>query len=219
MPNQPRSRTLAPQTLKALTRNPAAGAFLIPVDWKALKLPTYPKIVKHPMDLGTIQQKLESSRYGKVQDFIADVKLVWSNAKAFNLEGSDIYEVAMLLEEEFDSKLEVHDGPLREGGGSKGQGGSGASSGGSLAGEQLAACKTAMRELRKHKDAGAFLEPVDWKVRACMRRRCLQRARRERGRGCSRGMRDSSPRAAASAAQDGRCCSAAAACSVAHAHG
>ena len=40
------------QTLKTLMRSPAATPFLLPVDWKALKLPTYPKIVKNPMDLG-----------------------------------------------------------------------------------------------------------------------------------------------------------------------
>ena len=61
-------------------KNPAAGAFLVPVDWKALKLPTYPKIVKHPMDLGTVQSKLEASRYATVEAFVADVELVWKNA-------------------------------------------------------------------------------------------------------------------------------------------
>ena len=75
----------------------------------------------------------------------------------------------MLLEEEFEGKLELQSGPLREGGASSskgggGGGGGGGSSGGALSGEQLAQCKAAMRELRKHKDAGAFLEPVDWKA-------------------------------------------------------
>ena len=40
--------------LKAMQRNPAAGPFLAPVDWRALKLPTYPKMIKTPMDLGTV---------------------------------------------------------------------------------------------------------------------------------------------------------------------
>lgn len=35
--------------LKHLQKNPAAYAFLTPVDWKALKLPTYPKMIKKPM--------------------------------------------------------------------------------------------------------------------------------------------------------------------------
>jgi len=153
---------LCTKALKAIMKNPAAGAFLVPVDWKALKLPTYPKIVKNPMDLGTVLQKLESARYGKVEDFVADVEQVWKNAKLFNLEGSDIYEVAALLEGEFQGKLEVTSGPLREGG-SKGGGGGPSSGGDTLAGEALTKCKAAVRDLRKHKDAAVFLEPVDWK--------------------------------------------------------
>ena len=66
------------------------------------------------MDLGTVQQKLEASRYAKVEDFVNDVELVWKNAKIFNLEGSDIYEVATILDGEFSSKLEVTSGALRE---------------------------------------------------------------------------------------------------------
>jgi len=148
------------KVLKTIMKNPAAGAFLIPVDWKALKLPTYPKIVKNPMDLGTVQQKLESGRYGKVEDFISDVQLVWKNAKLFNLEGSDIFEVASLLDEEFTSKLDVTTGPLREAGS---RGGPSSGGGDTLSGDQLAQTKAAVREVRKHKDAAVFLEPVDWK--------------------------------------------------------
>ena len=35
---------------------------------------------------------------------------------------------------------------------------------GSLGGEALAACKGVLKELKKHKDCGVFLEPVDWKA-------------------------------------------------------
>jgi len=98
LPDWERNVQACTKALKSLMKNPAAGAFLMPVDWKALKLPTYPKIVKNPMDLGTVLQKLEASRYAKVEDFASDVQLVWKNAKAFNLEGSDIYEVAVILE-------------------------------------------------------------------------------------------------------------------------
>jgi len=161
-----KNHQLCAKALKMIMKNPAAGAFLVPVDWKVLKLPTYPKIVKHPMDLGTISNKLEDRRYGKVEEFVADVNLVWTNAKLFNLEGSDIYEVATLLDEEFQSKLDVTSGPLREPGSKGGSSGGGGSGGGgeALSGEQLSQCKAAVRELRKHKDAAAFLEPVDWKT-------------------------------------------------------
>jgi len=150
--------------LRGIQRNPEAGAFLAPVDWKALKLPTYPKIVKNPMDLGTVEAKLSANRYATVEDFAKDVRLIWTNAQAFNLEGSEIYQIASILSDDFESKMaEVRPGPLREGGGaSKSSGGSSGQE--ALSGESLAGCKKVVRDLRAHKDAGPFLEPVDWKA-------------------------------------------------------
>ena len=156
--------------LKQLQRNPRASAFMMPVDWKVLKLPMYPKLIKHPMDLGTVQAKLDMSCYNTVSDFAADVRLVWSNALRFNVEGSDIYDAAMIMQNEFDAKMtDVRSGPLREtAGNTTASGGSGSgrlfSSAGALCGEALAGCKGVVREMRKHKDAQVFLEPVDWKV-------------------------------------------------------
>ena len=159
------------QVLRALQKNPQAEPFLMPVDWKGLKLPTYPKIIKNPMDLGTVEQKLLSNRYAAVADYASDVRLIWSNAQAFNLEGSDIYELAASLAVDFDGKMaQVALGPLREAGGGGGggvgggRGGGGGGSGDVLSGESLASCKMVVRDLRKHKDAHFFLEPVDWKA-------------------------------------------------------
>ena len=104
-----------------------AAVFMDPVDWKALELPDYPMIVKKPMDLGTIEKKLAKSKYATVQNFIADVALVWNNAKLYNEEGSDIHELAVQLDGEFTCKLEVTSGALREPTG--GGGGAGGSSG------------------------------------------------------------------------------------------
>lgn len=80
--------------LKAIQRNPRAGPFLMPVDWKALKLPQYPKMIKNPMDLGTIENKLTNGSYRTARDFVDDVRLIWSNACTFNTEGSDVFELA-----------------------------------------------------------------------------------------------------------------------------
>jgi bromodomain-containing factor 1 len=41
--------------LEELEEKPEAEPFGTPVDWKGLNLPDYPKIVKKPMDLGTIK--------------------------------------------------------------------------------------------------------------------------------------------------------------------
>eukprot|EP00316_Scyphosphaera_apsteinii_P021022 CAMPEP_0119314896 /NCGR_PEP_ID=MMETSP1333-20130426/34085_1 /TAXON_ID=418940 /ORGANISM="Scyphosphaera apsteinii, Strain RCC1455" /LENGTH=345 /DNA_ID=CAMNT_0007320097 /DNA_START=91 /DNA_END=1128 /DNA_ORIENTATION=+ len=151
--------------LKALQRAPAAIAFLAPVDWKTLKLPTYPKMIKHPMDLGTVEQKLSAGRYATVSDFTNDVNQIWENAHIFNQEGSDIYDAATQLRLDFEQRMRsVPDGPLREGSASAGGRSSSAGGSSTLAGEELAQCKKIVGELRKKNDAEAFLEPVDWKA-------------------------------------------------------
>eukprot|EP00965_Chrysotila_dentata_P253877 6211483-Pleurochrysis_carterae.AAC.2 len=143
-----------------MQRAPAAVAFLSPVDWKALKLPSYPKIIKQPMDLGTVENKLMGGKYATVSEFKEQVNLIWDNAHLFNEEGSDIYDSATQLRLDFEQRMRsVPDGPLREGGGS--------SSGGASAGlssDDLAHCKAILKELKKKHEAEAFLTPVDWKA-------------------------------------------------------
>jgi len=146
--------------LKQLQKNPNAYAFLEPVNWKELKLVTYPKMIKNPMDLGTVEKKLGDSKYETTEDFRRDVDQIWQNAHIFNQEGSEIYDVASLLQSVFSEKMkEVEPGPLRDDGGSGGGGGS--SSG--MTPDELGQCKAIVRDLKKHKDAAPFLEPVNWK--------------------------------------------------------
>ena len=47
-------------------------------------VPDYPKIVKNPMDLGTIHEKLKRNQYPSHLEFAADVRLVFSNCRLFN---------------------------------------------------------------------------------------------------------------------------------------
>ena len=146
--------------LQQMKRKKEAIFFLAPVDWKALELPLYPKLIKKPMDLGTVEQKLHDSAYKTVAEFVDDVNLVWSNAQIFNLEGSDIYNMAQSCKEAFEGKMaDVDDqGALRE---KKGGGGGGG--GGSLSGDEYAAVKKVVVDLKRMKNAELFLSPVDWK--------------------------------------------------------
>ena len=93
--------------LKAVKRKKEAIFFLDPVDWKALNLPLYPKLIKKPMDLGTVEQKLQDTpcAYKTVAAFADEVNLVWSNAQLFNLEGSEIYEFASSCKSAFEAKM------------------------------------------------------------------------------------------------------------------
>lgn len=77
--------------------------FQEPVDCEAN--PEYKKIVKNPMDLGTIKEKLIAGTYAAhyvpksswddvVLAVLKDVELVWHNCFTFNYEGSSIYRMA-----------------------------------------------------------------------------------------------------------------------------
>ena len=83
--------------LQDFRKMPQAVLFLEPVDWEKLRLPLYPKIIKNPMDLKTIKEKLDRNQYSNIFEFNQDMNLIWSNAKAFNRPGSDIFKSAEFL--------------------------------------------------------------------------------------------------------------------------
>lgn len=53
-----------------------------------MNLTDYPTIVKHPMDLSTIDKKFKDGKYKYVEDFLDDVQLIWDNCKLFNMSTS-----------------------------------------------------------------------------------------------------------------------------------
>ena len=68
------------ELLKPILKHPKAADFLQPVDWQRYGLTDYPKVITQPMDLGTIQKRLETRSYPDASAFVRDVRLVWSNA-------------------------------------------------------------------------------------------------------------------------------------------
>lgn len=77
---------------KELWPHKSAGPFQQPVDPIALGIPDYPNIIKHPMDLRTIYEKLGSRGYFTPLEFRDDIRLVWSNCAKFNLASSPVSE-------------------------------------------------------------------------------------------------------------------------------
>lgn len=57
--------------------------FLQPVQDRNI-LPDYKSKIKHPMDLTTLQNRLESGRHSKVSDFVLDLRRIFSNCLIFN---------------------------------------------------------------------------------------------------------------------------------------
>lgn len=91
--------------IKQLKRHRDAPAFLHPVDPVLLKIPDYPLVVKHPMDLTTVERKLTNLEYDAVEDFVQDLNLVFSNCYLYNGREATISICASNLESSLNSSL------------------------------------------------------------------------------------------------------------------
>uniref|UniRef100_A0A1D1Z9E8 Transcription factor GTE10 n=1 Tax=Anthurium amnicola TaxID=1678845 RepID=A0A1D1Z9E8_9ARAE len=92
------------QLLKRLLQHPFSWVFSEPVDIVKLNIPDYYTIIKHPMDLGTIKNKLTSGTYASLLDFASDVRLTFTNAKIYNPPGNDVHTIANEMNELFELK-------------------------------------------------------------------------------------------------------------------
>ena len=79
---------------ETMEKDPQAYDFLAPVDYVALNILDYPKIITHPMDLGTVKNNLLNGEYKIFQDFMSDINLIWKNCRTYNLPGSEIVKMA-----------------------------------------------------------------------------------------------------------------------------
>lgn len=91
--------------MRTLKKHRDANAFLQPVDVVQLNVPDYFKIIKYPMDLGTIDEKLSHYRYENVRDFISDVRLVFNNCYKFNGPEAMISMLCQNVESAFEKSL------------------------------------------------------------------------------------------------------------------
>lgn len=80
--------------------------FHLPVDRKAV--PDYYDHIKYPMDFKTMSERLKSNYYVNKRLFIADMKRMVSNCKAYNSPDTEYYNCAMNLEKWFNTKLRDH---------------------------------------------------------------------------------------------------------------
>lgn len=85
--------------------------FTSAVDPVAQNLPTYHKVIKRPMDLGKMQDKLDQGDYNTAKDFEGDFKLIVSNCYRFNGEPtvSVVSAAAKDLNDKFFAKWQEKD--------------------------------------------------------------------------------------------------------------
>ncbi|KAI9873374.1 MAG: hypothetical protein M1830_000480 [Pleopsidium flavum] len=83
---------------------PIGYPFYKPVDPVALNIPHYHKIIKTPMDLGTISSKLKSGQYENAKEFESDVRLMFQNCYRFNPSNDPVNAMGKQFEGVFDDK-------------------------------------------------------------------------------------------------------------------
>ncbi|KAK9884638.1 hypothetical protein WA026_007476 [Henosepilachna vigintioctopunctata] len=90
-----------------------AWPFYKPVDAELLGLHDYHQIIKKPMDLGTVKQKMDNREYRTAQEFAGDVRLIFTNCYKYNPEDHDVVAMARVLQEVFETKFaKVPDEPV-----------------------------------------------------------------------------------------------------------
>ncbi|MCL4124863.1 UNVERIFIED_CONTAM: hypothetical protein GTU68_026984 [Idotea baltica] len=88
---------------KLLVQHKNAWPFLEPVDQS--EVPDYYKVVKVPMDLKSVEKKVNQHKYGHLYQFVGDVMLVFDNCRAYNPPNSSFCSCAHALELFFCLKL------------------------------------------------------------------------------------------------------------------
>lgn len=91
--------------MRNLKKHRDAAPFLHPVDFVKLNVPDYPQVIKYPMDLTTVDKKLNSGEYDTVEDFISDIRLVFMNCYKFNGPEAMISMLCQNVETAFEKSL------------------------------------------------------------------------------------------------------------------
>ncbi|KAI8057468.1 Bromodomain-containing protein [Thamnidium elegans] len=92
-------------TMKVLKRNKRSVAFQNPVDPVKFNILDYFDVIKHPMDLGTVESKLKQNAYPSIEPFLADIQLIFDNCYLYNNPYDPVTIDAKKLEESFKRQL------------------------------------------------------------------------------------------------------------------
>ncbi|CAH2316689.1 bromodomain-containing 3 isoform X1 [Pelobates cultripes] len=109
-PNKPGRKTNQLQymqnvVVKTLWKHQFAWPFYQPVDCIKLNLPDYHKIIKNPMDMGTIKKRLENNYYWSANECMQDFNTMFTNCYIYNKSTDDIVLMAQALEKIFLQKV------------------------------------------------------------------------------------------------------------------
>jgi hypothetical protein len=89
--------------LEKLINHPLAYPFCLPLNNETLGelYDQYHSIIKHPIELTVVKEKLLNQEYNNINEFNRDILLIFSNCRDFNVRGSELHESANQLEDYF----------------------------------------------------------------------------------------------------------------------
>ncbi|XP_036836232.1 bromodomain-containing protein 3 isoform X2 [Oncorhynchus mykiss] len=91
--------------VKTLWKHQFAWPFYTPVDTIKLCLADYHKVIKSPMDMGTIKKRLENNYYWSASECMQDFNTMFTNCYIYNKPTDDIVLMAQALEKIFLQKV------------------------------------------------------------------------------------------------------------------
>ncbi|XP_055730472.1 bromodomain-containing protein 3-like isoform X4 [Salvelinus fontinalis] len=91
--------------VKTLWKHNFAWPFYVPVDAIKLGLTDYHKVIKQPMDMGTIKKRLEHNYYWSASECMQDFNTMFTNCYIYNKPTDDIVLMAQALEKIFLQKV------------------------------------------------------------------------------------------------------------------
>ncbi|GJQ08796.1 hypothetical protein GpartN1_g587.t1 [Galdieria partita] len=83
------------EVLKRIQKKDSLRFFALPVD--TTYVTDYLDVIKQPMDLGTVQAKLEAQSYASFEELWQDVDLIWKNCCTYNGPNTQFYQCALKL--------------------------------------------------------------------------------------------------------------------------
>lgn len=94
-----------------------AWPFYKPVDAELLGLHDYHDIIKKPMDLGTVKQKMDNREYKTAPEFATDVRLIFANCFKYNPPDHDVVAMGRKLKDVFEMRYaNIPDEPVANAG-------------------------------------------------------------------------------------------------------
>jgi hypothetical protein len=91
---------------RAIKKRKDAFPFGAPVDPVLLNIPTYFTVIETPMDISTVEKKLQAGAYKAIDEFKSDFLLIFANCYKFNGEEAPVSLMGKSLEKHFLKEME-----------------------------------------------------------------------------------------------------------------